>query len=545
MIKHKKEKMIVTCALPYANGPIHLGHILEHVQADIWVKYNRMLGNEVWFICADDSHGTPIMLKADEIGIKPKILIDNVLIDHKKDFSSFNIAYDNYHSTHSFDNLLLLKKIYFKLKNLNLIKEKKVLQFFDNKKKMFLPDRLIKGICPICRAIDQYGDACESCGSIYNALELIKPISVLTNQTPILCNSTHLFFDLPFFSKFLKNWVFSGVLQDSVSNKISEWFKSGLKQWDISRDAPYFGFKIPNYPGKFFYVWLDATIGYISTFKNLCNKNKNLYFDEFWCKNSKSKLYHFIGKDIIYFHGLFWPAILEAINFRKPTKIFVHGYLNINNIKLSKSKGYFIKARDFTKYLDSDCLRYYYATKSSSNINDINIDLYDLMYRFNSDIVNKLVNLASRSVSFINKYFNNYLSEKLEDPNLYIFFIDNIKYIKTCFSNRNFKLVTKKVMVLTDTANKYFDDLKPWSLINKNNENYLHNICSMTVNLFKVLITFLVPIMPNLANKSSKMLKSKLTFNNLHIPLLSHRISKFKFLCKRIDYNTINLILKK
>lgn len=535
-----KKKMLVTCALPYSNGSIHLGHLLEHIQADIWVRYNRMIGHEVWFICADDAHGTAVMLKSKKQNILPEELIFKIYKEHKYDFSSFQISYDNYHSTHSKENYNLVQKIYNLLDSNGHIKECTISQLYDDKEKIFLPDRFVKGFCPSCKSEDQYGDHCEVCGAVYAAIDLVNPLSVLSNSVPILRTSVHLFFNLPFFSNFLKKWIFSGVLDKNVLNKTKEWFKIGLKKWDISRDEPYFGFKILNYLNKYFYVWLDAPIGYMSTFKNLCKKRTNLNFDEFWNKNSNCELYHFIGKDIVYFHTLFWPAILEATGFRKPTKIFVHGYVTIHGNKLSKSKNDFILASDWLKYLDSDSLRYYYACKLSNNIQDIEFNIYQLVEKVNTDIVNKVVNLASRSASFINKNFCGKLSDQLSDIKLYMKFISESKNIEVLFNNREFSLAMKKIMILSDVANKYINDQQPWKLAQEKYDQ-LHKIASMGVNLFRVIMTWLKPVTPSLAERSELFLKIKLDWKGIKKPLLNHTISKFKILYKRIDINKIKL----
>lgn len=535
-----KKKMLVTCALPYSNGSIHLGHLLEHIQADIWVRYNRMIGHEVWFICADDAHGTAVMLKSKKQNILPEELIFKIYKEHKYDFSSFQISYDNYHSTHSKENYNLVQKIYNLLDSNGYIKECTISQLYDDKEKIFLPDRFVKGFCPSCKSEDQYGDHCEVCGAVYAAIDLLNPLSVLSNSVPIVRTSVHLFFNLPFFSDFLKKWIFSGVLDKNVLNKTKEWFKIGLKKWDISRDEPYFGFKILNYLNKYFYVWLDAPIGYMSTFKNLCKKRTNLNFDEFWNKNSNCELYHFIGKDIVYFHTLFWPAILEATGFRKPTKIFVHGYVTIHGNKLSKSKNDFILASDWLKYLDSDSLRYYYACKLSNNIQDIEFNIYQLVEKVNTDIVNKVVNLASRSASFINKNFCGKLSDQLSDIQLYMKFISESKNIEVLFNNREFSLAMKKIMIFSDVANKYINDQKPWTLAQEKYDQ-LHMIASMGVNLFRVIMTWLKPVTPSLAERSELFLKIKLDWKGIKKPLLNHTISKFKILYKRIDINKIKL----
>lgn len=538
-------KILVTCALPYANGPIHIGHMLEHIQADIWVRYQRMRGHEVWFISSDDAHGTAVMLRSKDSGISEKQLIKNIHKEHKIDFMNFNISYDNYHNTHSIENLFLVRKIFSSLNNKKLLNKKKIIQFYDNKEKIFLPDRFIKGTCPVCYQENQYGDICELCGSIYEPIDLIDSISVISGTSPILKETEHLYFNLPAFSEMLNKWIYSGVLEGSIIKKTEEWLKSGLKTWCISRDAPYFGFKIPNCLNKYFYVWLDAPIGYISSFKNLCLKNKNLNFNEFWNVNSKCELYHFIGKDIIYFHTLFWPAILEASSFRKPNGIFVHGHLTFNGLKLSKSKGYLIKASNWLECFDSDSLRYYYASKLTNNINDIEMNLDDFVYKINSDIVNKLVNLASRSASFINKYFNGYLSDELDDYNLYNSFANTKKKIENFFENRKFSAIVQSSMNLLDIANQYINEKKPWTIqknIEKNNK--LHMICTMGINLFRIIMIFLKPILPILSKKTEFFLISSLVWNDIHKPLLSQKIKDFPRLYERINSDQILKLLK-
>ncbi|CUR53439.1 Methionine--tRNA ligase [Serratia symbiotica] len=538
------KKMLVTCALPYANGSIHLGHMLEHIQADIWVRYQRMRGNIVYFICADDAHGTPIMLKAKQLKITPEKMIAKIQKEHKHDFIGFNISYDNYHSTHSNENFELLNFIYNCLNKNNFISKRYISQLYDPKKEMFLPDRFIQGNCPICKAKDQYGDNCELCGAIYNPIELINPKSVISGAIPEIRKSEHIFFNLPKFSTMLKKWIYSGTLQDQVANKMKEWFKSGLKQWNISRDKPYFGFKIPHTLNKYFYVWLDAPIGYMGSFKNLCNKHTNINFNEFWNKNTNTELYHFIGKDIIYFHSLFWPAILEGSNFRTPTNLFVHGYVMVNGMKMSKSRGTYIKAKTYLKYLDSDCLRYYYATKLSSRIDDIDLNLTDFIQRVNSDIVNKIVNLASRSSRFINKCFNGWLSYTLSDIDLYKIFIDASKRIGSAYCNREFSYVVREIIILADLANRYIDIQAPWIVAKKEGYNInLQSICSMGINLFRVLIIYLSPILPMLVIRSEKFLNTKLQWNTLDKPLLGKKIMVFNTLFHRIKVDQINNII--
>ncbi|QJC37565.1 methionine--tRNA ligase [Enterobacteriaceae endosymbiont of Donacia bicoloricornis] len=539
-----KKKILVTCAFPYSNGSIHLGHILEHIQADIWVRYQRMCGNKIFFICADDAHGTPVMLKAQQLNISPENLINKIYNEHIIDLKKFNISYDNYYTTHSRENFFFAKLIFNRLKKRNFIKKRIIQQLYDFVHNIFLPDRFIKGSCPNCKSINQYGDHCENCGTTYSSIDLINPISVLSNTTPILCNSEHFFFDLPQFSNFLKKWIYSGVLNKKIKNKICEWFTLGLKKWDITRDSPYFGFKIPKSFNKYFYVWLDAPIGYISTFKNLCD-NKKINFYEWWKKDSDTELYHFIGKDIIYFHSLFWPAILEGSNFRKPTKLFVHGHVTLNGLKMSKSKGNFITAKKWLNFMDSDSLRYYYASKLSHNINDIDFNFSDFIFKINGDIVNKIVNLASRNAYFINNYFNDNLAKNI-DMSLYLKFVKKSEVIHEYFIQGKFNDVIKQIIILSDKANYYIDKYKPWLLIKNNfKRKEVHNICSMGINMFRLIMIYLKPIMPILSKKTELFLKNKLCLKNIKLPLINTKISKFKPLFVRININNLNKIIKK
>ncbi|QXF33084.1 methionine--tRNA ligase [Photorhabdus luminescens] len=538
------KKLLVTCALPYANGPIHLGHMLEHIQADIWVRFQRMRGKEVHFICADDAHGTPIMLKAQQMGIAPEEMIATVNQEHHQDFTGFSVSYDNYHSTHSEENQAFSTKIYLELKKNGHIKNRTISQLYDPEKNMFLPDRFVKGSCPKCKAEDQYGDNCEVCGSTYSPTELISPRSAVSGATPEMRETEHFFFDLPAFSDMLQAWTRSGALQEQVANKMQEWFESGLQQWDITRDAPYFGFEIPDAPGKYFYVWLDAPIGYMGSFQNLCDKRGNLSFDEFWAKDSTTDLYHFIGKDIVYFHSLFWPAMLEGSGYRKPTNVFVHGYVTVNGAKMSKSRGTFIKASTYLDHLDADCLRYYYAAKLSARIDDIDLNLEDFVQRVNSDIVNKVVNLASRNAGFINKRFNGKLADKLADPALYQQFIDGAKVIAEEFNNREFSKAIREIMALADLANRYVDEQAPWVVAKEEGRDAeLQAICSMGINLFRVLMTFLKPVLPNLAERAEAFLNTELTWHGIEQPLLDHQVSAFKALFNRIDMDKVNAMV--
>ncbi|MBD2784190.1 methionine--tRNA ligase [Xenorhabdus sp. DI] len=543
-MSHVANKLLVTCALPYANGPIHLGHILEHIQADIWVRYHRMRGKEVHFVCADDAHGTPIMLKAQQSGISPEEMIAKVNLEHQQDFAGFAISYDNYHSTHSEENRALASKIYLELKKNGYIKDRTISQLYDPEKGMFLPDRFVKGACPKCKAEDQYGDNCEVCGTTYSPTELINPRSVVSGATPEMRDTEHFFFDLPAFSEMLQKWTRSGTLQEQVANKMQEWFDAGLQQWDITRDSPYFGFEIPDQPGKFFYVWLDAPIGYMGSFQNLCDKRGDLNFDEFWAKDSKADLYHFIGKDIVYFHSLFWPAMLEGCHYRKPTNLFVHGYITVNGTKMSKSRGTFIKAETYLKHFEADCLRYYYAAKLSSRIDDIDLNLEDFVQRVNSDVVNKVVNLASRNAGFINKRFGGKLAGQLADPALYQKFVDAAQVIAEDFTNREFGKAIREMMALADLANRYVDEQAPWVVAKQEGRDAdLQAICSMGINLFRVLMTYLKPVLPGLTARAEAFLNTELTWDGIQKPLLNHDVSPFKALFNRIEMAKVEAMI--
>lgn len=538
-------KLLVTCALPYANGSIHLGHMLEHIQADIWVRFQRMRGHEAYFVCADDAHGTPIMLKAQQMGIVPEQMIADVSAEHQTDFAGFNISFDNYHSTHSDENRELASLIYGRLKENGFIKSRTISQLFDPEKSMFLPDRFVKGTCPKCKAEDQYGDNCEVCGATYSPTELINPRSAVSGATPVMKETEHFFFDLPSFEGMLKAWIRSGSLQDEVANKMQEWFESGLQQWDITRDAPYFGFEIPDAPGKYFYVWLDAPIGYMGSFKNLCDKRGDINFDDFWKTDSEAELYHFIGKDIVYFHSLFWPAMLDGSQFRKPTNVFVHGYVTVNGAKMSKSRGTFIKAGTYLKHLDPDCLRYYYAAKLSARIDDLDLNLDDFVQRVNADIVNKLVNLASRNAGFITKRFDGKLADTLADAALYQEFTAAAELIAQAYESREYGKAIREIMALADKANRYVDEQAPWVVAKQEGRDAdLQAICSMGINLFRVLMTYLKPVMPQLSERAEAFLNSQLTWDAIATPLLGHQVNPFKALFSRIDTDKVNAMIE-
>ncbi len=538
--------MLVTCALPYANGSIHLGHMLEHIQADIWVRYQRMRGHQVHFICADDAHGTPIMLKAQQLGITPEAMIAAVSKEHQTDFAGFNISFDNYHSTHSDENRELAELIYGRLKAGDFIKGRTITQLFDPEKSMFLPDRFVKGTCPKCKSPEQYGDNCDSCGATYSPTELINPKSAVSGATPVMKDSEHFFFDLPQFETWLAGWVRgSGAIQEEMANKMQEWFESGLQQWDITRDAPYFGFEIPGAPGKYFYVWLDAPIGYMASFKNLCNKRGDIDFDSYWKADSEAELYHFIGKDIAYFHCLFWPSMLEGAGFRKPTKVNVHGYVTVNGAKMSKSKGTFIKASTYLNHLDPECLRYYYAAKLNSRIDDLDLNLDDFVARVNADVVNKLVNLASRNAGFIAKRFDGKLAATCAEPELYAEFANASASISDAYEAREFSRAIREIMALADKANRYVDEKAPWVLAKQEGADAeLQAVCSVGINLFRVLMAYLKPVMPLLAERAELFLGETLTWDGVALPLTNHQLTPFKALFSRIEPAKIEAMIE-
>ena len=540
-----KRRILVTSALPYANGEIHLGHLLEYIQTDIWVRFQKMQGNECHYVCADDAHGTPIMLKADEMGIDPEELIAEVSQRHQADFKDFNIEFSQFHSTHSDENQYFSELIYSRLKDSGFIKTRVISQAFDPEKEMFLPDRFIKGECPKCGADDQYGDNCEVCGATYSTTELKNARSVVSGAVPVEKDSEHYFFDLPQFEQQLKDWTNAGHLQDEVSNKLAEWFDQGLQQWDISRDKPYFGFKIPGTEDKYFYVWLDAPIGYMASFKKLCD-NSDLEFDDFFEKGSDTELYHFIGKDIVYFHALFWPATLIGSNFRTPNAIFAHGFLSVNGQKMSKSRGTFIQARTYLETLNPECLRYYYAYKLSSKIDDIDLNLEDFKQRVNSDLVGKVVNIASRSASFVVKKFDKELSKVCCEQDLYDEFVAASSEIAGHYEDRNFGQAMRSIMKLADKANQYIDEKKPWQLAKEEGKmQEVHEITSLAINLFRVLMTYLKPVLPEMAEKSEVFLNvDSLNWDDMKSPLLGHQINKFKPLMTRIEDEQIEAMIE-
>jgi len=538
-------KILVTSALPYANGPIHLGHLLEYIQTDIWVRFQKQRGERCTYVCADDAHGTAIMLRAEKEGITPEQLIERMSTEHQQDFSDFLIRFDNYYSTHSDENKALSEEIYQACVSADKIARRNITQAFDPVKNLFLADRFIKGTCPKCKTPDQYGDNCEACGATYTPTELIDPVSAISGATPVEKESEHFFFRLPEFSEYLKEWTRSGTLQPQIANKLSEWLDAGLQEWDISRDAPYFGFEIPEHPGKFFYVWLDAPIGYMASFKNLCNNTEDLDFDDYWREGSDAELYHFIGKDIINFHALFWPAMLSCANYRTPSAIFAHGFVTVNGKKMSKSRGTFIKARTYLNYLDPEYLRYYFAAKLTSGVDDLDLNLEDFAQRVNSDLVGKVVNIASRCAGFITKRFDGRLAQQSNEPDLLQRFISAGDDIAAFYENREFSRAVRQIMELADQANQYIDEKAPWVLAKEEGkEAELHDICSNGINMFRQLITYLAPILPAMAGKAERFLNTELSWKNRETLLFDHAINKFKPLMSRIDRDQIEKMLE-
>ena len=530
-------KILVTSALPYANGSIHLGHMLEYIQTDMWVRFQKHRCNQCTYVCADDAHGSAIMLRAEKEGITPEQLIANVQAEHSADFAEFLVDFDNFHSTHAEENRELSSAIYIKLREAGHIATRSITQYFDPEKKMFLADRFIKGTCPKCGAEDQYGDNCEKCGATYAPTDLKNPKSAISGTTPVLKDSEHFFFKLPDFDAMLKSWTRSGALQDAVANKIAEWLDAGLQQWDISRDAPYFGFEIPDAPGKYFYVWLDAPIGYMASFKNLCARRPELDFDAYWAKDSTAELYHFIGKDIVNFHALFWPAMLEGAGYRKPTAINVHGYLTVNGQKMSKSRGTFIKARTYLDHLSPEYLRYYYASKLGRGVDDLDLNLEDFVQKVNSDLVGKVVNIASRCAGFIHKGNAGVLVEGNAAPELTEAFLAAAPSIAEAYEARDFARAMREIMGLADRANAWIADKAPWAMAKvEGKQDEVQAVCALGINLFRQLIIFLKPVLPVLATDAEAFLNVEpLTWDDHRVLLANHQLNAFKPLMTRID----------
>jgi len=545
----KKRKILVTSALPYANGPLHLGHLVEYIQTDIWVRFQKMRGHECWYVCADDTHGTPVMLRARQEGISPENLIARMSAEHQRDFADFGIGFDNYYSTHSDENRELVTEIYRRLSKAGHISKRTIKQAYDPVKNMFLPDRFIKGTCPRCNTPDQYGDSCENCGATYSPTELKNPVSALSGVPPIEKDSEHYFFKLGDFEAWLREWLHPDItkvrhVQPEVANKLSEWFDAGLKDWDISRDAPYFGFEMPDAPGKYFYVWLDAPVGYMASFKKLCAK-KGLRFDDFWGPDSQAELYHFIGKDILYFHTLFWPAMLEGAGFRKPTSVFAHGFLTVNGTKMSKSRGTFITARSYLNHLHPRYLRYYFAAKLNGRVEDIDLNFDDFTARINSNLIGKYVNIASRAAGFVTERFGGKLSQEAVNKELLHETRKAAETIAEHYENRDYAEAVRLIMGLADKANAFVDDRKPWLMAKDPAQNaHLQQVCTTGLNLFRLLTIYLKPILPKIAEDVATFLNiPPLTWADTKTLLTDHTINPYRHLATRVDPKSIPALL--
>jgi methionyl-tRNA synthetase len=543
MAATRPRKILVTSALPYANGSLHLGHLLEQVQTDIWVRFQKSRGHDCLYVCADDAHGTAIMLTAEKLGITPEEQIANIRQEHERDSAGFLVNFDNFHTTHSVENRYWCEEIYRCLKANDHIASRAVTQAFDPEKQLFLADRFIKGTCPRCKTPDQYGDNCEACGATYTPADLINPVSAISGATPIQKDSIHFFFKLQELEDMLKAWLDSNTLQPQVANKLREWTDAGLQEWDISRDAPYFGFEIPGEPGKYFYVWLDAPIGYIASFQNYCERTGHP-FEPYWRPGGDTELYHFIGKDIINFHGLFWPAMLHSAGLRTPTAIYAHGFLTVNGNKMSKSRGTFINAGTYLQHLDPEYLRYYFAAKLNSSVDDIDLNLEDFVQRVNSDVVGKIVNIASRCAGFLAKGFDNRLTPDCAEPALLAEFIAAGETIAELYEEREFNKAMREVVALADRANQYIDEKKPWLLAKQEGSaDQVHAVCSVGINLFRVLMIYLKPVLPAMAAKAESFLGCSLDWTALETALLDHELGTFEPLLTRIDSKQVEAMV--
>lgn len=542
----KKRKILVTSALPYANGPIHMGHLVEYLQTDIWVRYQKLRGHDCIYVCASDAHGTPIMLKARELGISPEQLTEQLSAEFVKDFSDFGVDFDNYHTTHSPENEAIVVEMFTALRDNGDIYTRTIEQAFDEKEGMFLPDRFVRGTCPRCKSEDQYGDACEVCGATYTPADLLDPVSVLSGTAPIKRDSEHYFFKLSQYEERLRTWISNAKLDKNVIAKLEEWFEAGLRDWDISRDAPYFGFRIPGTDDKYFYVWLDAPVGYMASFRNLCAKRDDLNFDDYWNTDSDAEVYHFIGKDIMYFHTLFWPAVLQGSGFRTPTSVFAHGFLTVNGQKMSKSRGTFIKARTYLDNLNPSLLRYYYAAKLGPTIEDIDLNLEDFVARVNSDLVGKLINIASRCAGFISKRFDGQLAASLPDDALFAEFAAASETVATHYERREYSKAMRVIMTLADKANRYIDDKKPWVMIKR--EDKLSDVqlaCTQGLNMFRSLMIYLMPVIPDVANDARAFFnEDRWQWQDASTPLLGATLAKFKPLLTRVEADQVQRMIE-
>ena len=541
----QRRRILVTSALPYANGPLHLGHILEAIQTDIWVRFQKLRGHECYYVCADDTHGTPVMLKAHSLGLTPEQLIEQVNLEHRRDLAGMLIDLDNFGSTHSAENKALCDEMYLAHRKAGYIDRRSVSQAYDETASMFLPDRYVKGICPVCATPDQYGDSCENCGSTYTPADLRNPVSVVSGTTPVWRQSEHYFFKLSAFEKPLKSWVGSTAVQESVARKLEEWFSQGLKDWDISRDAPYFGFEIPDAPAKYFYVWFDAPIGYLASLTQLCART-GLVFDDFLKPDSSAELHHFIGKDILYFHALFWPAVLQAAGMRRPTAVHAHGFVTINGQKMSKSRGTFITAQRYLEHFPAEYLRFYFAAKLSSGIDDLDMNLDEFATRLNSDIVGKLVNIASRCSGFISRLCGGVLAPALQDADLFETFAAAGETIARAYEERDTALAVREVMALADRANQYIDSRKPWILAkDPANTQAVQSVCTQGLNLFRVLMIYLQPVLPHMAEKASAFFgEQPWVWSDAASPLLSATIRTYEPLATRLDPKAVQRLVE-
>ena len=537
---------MVSSALPYANGSIHMGHLVEYIQSDIWARFQKLRGHNCTYVCAADAHGTPIMIKARQEGIAPEALVERVAAEQLADLESFGVAFDNFHSTHSSENEELVTRMYRALRDNDYIYTETIQQAYDETEKMFLPDRFVKGTCPVCKSEDQYGDACEVCGSTYNPSDLIDPVSVLSGTAPVLRDSEHYFFRLSDFGDRLRQWMSDANLHPNITSKLNEWFEAGLQDWDISRDAPYFGFRIPDTEDKYFYVWLDAPVGYLASFLNLCRERGEPDFDAYWREDSEHEVYHFIGKDIVYFHTLFWPAVLEGSGMRKPTSVFAHGFLTVNGKKMSKSRGTFINARTYRDNLDPSCLRYYYAAKLGPGMEDIDLNLEDFVARVNSDLVGKLVNIASRCAGFISKRFDGQLADALDDDGIYAEFRDAAESIAAHYEAREYSKAMRIVMSLADTANRYIEEQKPWVMIkNADQQDAVQAVCTQGLNLFRALMIYLTPVLPAIADEAQTLFgEDAWSWADVDKPRLSTSIQPYKPLLTRVETKQVDMMVE-